>query len=186
MADCWTGCFVRPWILALLLVPLLALGWLSFNRVQTGFMPHVDEGGFVMDYYTQAGHLASPRPSAIMAQVDAILHATPEVATFSRRLGTGLGGDLGESYHGDYFVRLKPGHARPTEEVMADVLAAVQAKVPGVQVELAQLMEDLIGDLTAVPQPIEIKLYADDTARADRHRRNGLPAASRKIAAWPR
>ena len=34
--------------------------------------------------------------------------------------------------------------------------------MPGVQVELAQLMEDLIGDLTAVPQPIEVKLYATD------------------------
>ena len=49
---------------------------------------------------------------------------------------------------------------RPT--VMAAVLAEVQAKVPGVEIELAQLMEDLIGDLTAVPQPIEIKLYASD------------------------
>ncbi len=35
--------------------------------------------------------------------------------------------------------------------------------MPGVQIELAQLMEDLIGDLTAVPQPIEIKLYGADT-----------------------
>ncbi|NWN33757.1 hypothetical protein GY663_31760, partial [Klebsiella michiganensis] len=35
-------------------------------------------------------------------------------------------------------------------------------KVPGVEVEVAQLMEDLIGDLTAVPQPIEVKLYASD------------------------
>jgi multidrug efflux pump subunit AcrB len=47
---------------------------------------------------------------------------------------------------------------------MAAVLAQVQAEVPGVQVELAQLMEDLIGDLTAVPQPIEVKLYASATA----------------------
>jgi multidrug efflux pump subunit AcrB len=37
-------------------------------------------------------------------------------------------------------------------------------KVPGVQVEVAQLMEDLIGDLTSVPQPIEIKLYSSDAA----------------------
>ena len=85
--------------------------------------------------------------------------------TFSRRLGTGLGGDLGESYHGDYFVRLKAGHARPTEDVMAAVLADSAGQVPGVQIELAQLMEDLIGDLTAVPQPIEIKLYANDFRR---------------------
>jgi len=37
--------------------------------------------------------------------------------------------------------------------------------VPGVDIELAQLMEDLIGDLTAVPQPIEIQLYAEDPAK---------------------
>ena len=34
--------------------------------------------------------------------------------------------------------------------------------VPGLNVEMAQLMEDLIGDLTAVPQPIEVKLFGDD------------------------
>ena len=27
---------------------------------------------------------------------------------------------------------------------------------------MAKLMEDMIGDLTAVPQPIEVKLYSDD------------------------
>src|SRR5207245_8704632 len=34
--------------------------------------------------------------------------------------------------------------------------------IPCFQVELLQWMDDLIGDLTAVPQPIEIKLYSDD------------------------
>jgi multidrug efflux pump subunit AcrB len=45
---------------------------------------------------------------------------------------------------------------------MSAVLDQTAAKVPGVQVEAAQLMEDLIGDLTSVPQPIEVKLYASD------------------------
>ena len=85
--------------------------------------------------------------------------AFPEVATFSHRLGTGLGGDVGESYHGDGLVRLKPDHARTTPDVMAAVRTAVERDVPSVT---AQLMEDLTGDLTAVPQPIEIKLYATD------------------------
>ena len=151
----------RPWLLFLALMPLLAAGWFAYNAVPTGFMPAVDEGGFILDYYTPAGTSLTETGREI-AEVDAILHATPEVATFSRRLGTGLGGDLGESYHGDYFVRLKPNHARSTPAVMAAVLAEVQAKVPGVEIELAQLMEDLIGDLTAVPQPIEVKLYASD------------------------
>ena len=153
--------FRRPWILAVALLPVLAMGFVSYSRVQTGFMPKVDEGGFVMDYYTPSG-TSLIETQRVMAQVDAILHAQPEVETFSRRLGTGLGGDLGESYHGDYFVRLTASHARPTEAVMAAVLAAVEHQVPGVQIETAQLMEDLIGDLTAVPQPVEIKLYAND------------------------
>ena len=42
-------------------------------------------------------------------------------------------------------------------------------------IELAQLMEDLIGDLVAVPQPIEVKLYGDNPAQMD--------AAAKKVAA---
>ena len=45
---------------------------------------------------------------------------------------------------------------------MDEVRKKIAQGVPGLQIELAQLMEDLIGDLTAVPQPIEIKLYSDD------------------------
>jgi multidrug efflux pump subunit AcrB len=168
------GLGARPWLLAVIAVPLLALGYVASTRVPTGFMPKVDESGFVMDYYTKPG-TSIVESSREMAQVDAILHANPDVETFSRRLGTGLGGDLGQSYHGDYFVRLKASHSKPTEQVMADTLAQVNARVPGVEIELAQLMEDLIGDLTAVPQPIEVKLYSADPAP--------LRAQAEKIAA---
>lgn len=151
----------RPaWLLAVV-IPLLVLGGVAYTRVATGFMPSVDESGFVMDYYTKPG-TSLPETARQVAQVEAILRSMPEVDTFSRRLGTGLGGDLGQSYHGDFFVRLKPGHERPTEDVMSDVREHIEHEVPGVEVELAQLMEDLIGDLTAVPQPIEIKLYSAD------------------------
>ncbi|MDB5448383.1 MAG: acriflavin resistance protein, partial [Phenylobacterium sp.] len=61
-------------------------------------------------------------------------------------------------------IRLKRTGRRPIEEVMNDVASQAQAAVPGVEFETAQLMEDLIGDLTAVPQPIEVKLYSEDTA----------------------
>ncbi|RDI98661.1 AcrB/AcrD/AcrF family protein [Dyella solisilvae] len=151
----------RPALLLAVVLPLLLVGGLAYTRVSTGFMPAVDESGFVMDYYTTPG-TSLPETARQIGQVEAILREMPEVDTFSRRLGTGLGGDLGQSYHGDFFVRLKPGHERGTEEVMSDVRERVEHEVPGVQVELAQLMEDLIGDLTAVPQPIEIKLYAAD------------------------
>jgi multidrug efflux pump subunit AcrB len=157
------GLFRRPRLLLIGLFPLLILGFIAFRAVPTGFMPKVDEGGFVMDYYTKPGTSLAETEREV-AQVDAILRATPEVETFSRRLGTGLGGDLGQSHHGDYFVRLKDRRRRATPQVMTGVRKAIEDKVPGVEVELAELMEDLIGDLTAVPQPIEIKLYAADPA----------------------
>ncbi|WP_159981356.1 MULTISPECIES: efflux RND transporter permease subunit [unclassified Novosphingobium] len=151
----------RPWLLAVIAVPVLVIGYIGYSNVSTGFMPKVDEGGFVMDYYTAAGTSLDESGRQI-GQIDAMLHSNPEVLTFSRRLGTGLGGDLGQSYHGDYFVRLKPGHSRPTEDVAAAIADDIALKVPGVRIEVAQLIEDLIGDLTAVPQPVEVKLYASD------------------------
>ena len=151
----------RPWLLAVIGAPLLIVGYIGYQNVPTGFMPKVDEGGFIMDYYTSPGTSLNETERQV-GQIDAMLHANPDVLTFSRRLGTGLGGDLGQSYHGDYFVRLKSNHGKPTDQIATEVADAVTAKVPGVQVEVAQLMEDLIGDLTAVPQPIEIKLFATD------------------------
>jgi multidrug efflux pump subunit AcrB len=167
--------FRRPWILAAAFAVLLLGGFLAARGVPTGFMPKVDEGGFILDYTTKPG-TSLDETGREVAQIDALLRATPEVETFSRRLGVGLGGNLGQSYHGDYFVRLKPGHKRSTAEVMAAVRTQADAQVPGVQIEPAQLMEDLIGDLTAVPQPIEVKLYGADTATL-------IPQAERVAAA---
>lgn len=156
--------FAKPIILLGAIVPLLLLGALAYHKVPSGFMPKVDEGGFVMDFYTKPG-TSLDETERELHQIEAILREQPEVDTFSRRTGTGLGGDLGEPHHGDFFVHLKPDHARATEEVMSAVLEDVQKNVPGVDIELAQLMEDLVGDLTAVPQPIEIQLYAEDPAK---------------------
>jgi multidrug efflux pump subunit AcrB len=166
--------FQTPWLIALGIVPLLVIGGVAYGRVATGFMPAVDEGGFVLDYTTLPGTSVTETNREV-SQVEVILRGMPEVQTFTRRTGLGLGGSLSEPNHGDFFVLLKPNHARSTPTVMADVLAQVGSLVPGIKVELAQLMEDLIGDLTAVPQPIEIKLYATDTA--------ALIPQARKVAA---
>jgi len=166
--------FARPWLIALVLVPLLALGWFAYSHVGSGFMPKMDEGGFVLDFRSTPG-TSLDETSRELAQVEAILRATPDVDTFSTRIGTGLGGGLSEPNTGDFFVRLKSGPRRPVETVMAEVQGKVNQSVPGLTVALAQLMEDLIGDLTAVPQPIEVKLFANDPA--------ALNPAARKLAA---
>ncbi len=151
----------RPLLILLLVLPLCGLGWLAYRHVGSGFMPVMDEGGFIIDYRTEPGTALS-ETDRLLRQVESILEQTPEVQTYSRRTGTGLGGGLTEANEGDFFVRLKPPPRRPIDEVMAEVQAKIDARVPGVSAEMAQLMEDMIGDMTAVPQPIEIKLYSDD------------------------
>ena len=142
---------------------MAVLGVAAWSHVPSGFMPAMDEGGFILDYKAQPGAALSDT-DRLLRQVEQIVTATPEVASYSRRTGAQLGGGLSEADEGDYFIRLKGGSRRPIEAVMADVRQQVQAKVPGLAIETAQLMEDLIGDLTAVPQPVEVKLFGDDPA----------------------
>lgn len=155
------GLTKRPWLLLAALVPLLVVGWFAYSNVATGFMPTMDEGGFVLDYKTKPG-TSLTETNRELEQVEKILTANPAVRTFSRRTGSGLGGDLQEANTGDFFVRLKNGGRDPIETVMSTIRQQIESKVPGVNVDLSQLMEDLIGDLTAVPQPIEVQLYAND------------------------
>lgn len=161
------GLLPRPWLVLAFLVPFLFAGWLAFQNVGSGFMPAMDEGGFILDYVAPPGTSLS-ETDRLMRQVEAILRATPEVETYSRRTGLQLGGGITESNTGDFFIRLKPFPRRGIEEVMDEVRTTVEKNVPGLEIETPQLMEDLIGDLTSVPQPIEIKLYSDDQATLEK------------------
>ena len=156
--------FARP-VRVLLIggIALLAGGGLAWTQLQSGFMPHMDEGGFILDYKAKPG-AALTDTDHLLRQVETIVRQTPEVLSYSRRTGVQLGGGLTEADEGDFFIRLKDGSRRDIDEVMAEIRGKVQASVPGLEIETAQLMEDLIGDLTAVPQPIEVKLFSDDPA----------------------
>jgi len=143
---------------------LIAVGGFAWTKLESGFMPAMDEGGFILDYKAKSGAALSDT-DRLLRQVETIIRQTPEVASYSRRTGVQLGGGLTEADEGDFFIRLKGGSRRPIEEVMSDIRGKVESQVPGLEIETAQLMEDLIGDLTAVPQPIEVKLFGDDDAQ---------------------
>ncbi len=165
----------RPGRFVLIVALSLSLaGAFAWSRVPSGFMPAMDEGGFVLDYKAQSGS-ALTDTDRLLRQVETIITATPEVASYSRRTGVQLGGGLTEADEGDYFIRLKGGSRRNIDAVMTDIRQQIDTKVPGLSVELIQLMGDLIGDLTAVPQPIEVKLFGQD--------RTQIAAAAKRVAA---
>ena len=160
-SRCMGALLKRPVLVLLPLAVLGVAGWLAFQNVASGFMPAMDEGGFIIDYVSPPG-TSLAETDRLLRKVEAILQATPEVETYSRRTGAQLGGGVTEPNTGDFFVRLKPGPRREIEDVMDDVRQQVQDAAPGLDIETAQLMEDLIGDLTSVPEPIEVKLYSED------------------------
>ena len=150
-----------PWLVLIGIVPLLLMGYVAYKQIGSGFMPHMDEGGFILDYRAPAG-TSLTETDRLLRQVESILQTNSAVDTYSRRTGAQLGGGLTEANEGDFFVRLKPLPRPPIDQVMGEIRTRIENQVPGLEVEMALLMEDLIGDLTAVPQPIEIKLFGDN------------------------
>ena len=151
----------RPVLVLTVLIPFLMLTFVAYKQVGSGFMPHMDEGGFVLDFLSPPG-TSLAETNRLTGQIEDILKADPAFETYSKRTGGGLGGSLHQSNEGDFFVRLKPFPRPPIDLVMDRIRRQVNQKVPGLDTDLILLMEDLIGDLTAVPQPIEVKLYDDN------------------------
>lgn len=151
----------NPLIIPLVIMPFLTLGYFAYQHTGSGFLPSMDEGGFILDYRTKSGTSLS-ETDRLLQQVEEILQTTPEVQTYSRRTGLSLGGFITEANEGDFFIRLIPMPRRGLDDVMDEIRDHVVHEVPGIEIEMAKLMEDIIGDLTAVPQPIEIKLFSDN------------------------
>jgi multidrug efflux pump subunit AcrB len=97
--------------------------------------------------------------------VEKLLAAVPEVESTSRRTGLQLGlAAVTEANTGDFSVRLKTDRSRGIEQVISDIRSKVTEKYPQLDVEFIQVLQDMIGDLTSSPEPIEIKLFSQDPA----------------------
>jgi multidrug efflux pump subunit AcrB len=144
------------------LLILAGLGIFAYGRVGTGFLPQMDEGALVIDYYTAPG-TSLAETDRELAQVDAILHENRYVDTVSRRIGAGLGGDFKETYQGDIVAHLIDPSRRPSIwTIMDDITNRVTLEVPGIHLDIHQLMGDMIGDMVGRPQPVVIELSANN------------------------
>ncbi len=137
----------------------MALYW----RLESDFLPEMDEGGFVIDYVAPAGTSLTETNRALM-QVEEILRNTPEIESYSRRTGAALGFALVEPNTGDFLIKLKPSRIRKTKEVIADLRKQLTVTQPHIEWEFPGILADLIGDLTSSPEPVEIKLFSPDMA----------------------
>ena len=145
-------CLRRRAVVLLLLLPLIFGTYLLYSRIETGFFPEFDEGGFVLDYQLPAG-TSLAETDKVSGQIEAVLAHTPEVAAWSRRTGAQLGFDITTENRGDMSVRLKSDRTRDINAVMDDVRAQVTAQYPAADVDFHQTLQDNVGDIAGSRTP---------------------------------
>jgi len=159
----------HPRRIAVAAVALVALGAGLWRVVGTGFLPEIDEGAFILDYWTPGG-TALAETNRQLGIAESLLTATPEVTGTARRTGAELGMFATDQNRGDIVVRLAPRsrRARDVFTVIDDVRDRVQGAVPRLHIEFMQILADVINDLAGAARPVEIKLYGEplDTLEA--------------------
>ena len=145
---------------------LIALPVIAYFRLSTGFLPEMDEGGFVVDYLTPAGTSLS-QTNTLAQQMEQKVASLPEQSAYSRRTGAELGLFATEQNKGDILVKLKPRSQRNrnANEIIDDLRGQINSSIPGVDVEFVQILQDMLGDLEGSPEPVEIKIFGADNAQ---------------------
>ncbi len=151
------------WVTLAICICIAIAGWKIYGHLPSGFMPDMDEGGFVIDCLTPWG-TSLDETDRMMQEAEKILQSTPEVEGYSRRTGARLALAIAEPNKGDFLVKLRPDRKRSTEEIKSELREKFNAALPGVEWEFPGILGDLLGDLTESPNPIEIKLFSNDTA----------------------
>jgi CzcA family heavy metal efflux pump len=158
----WVSFFLRRPILSLLFILfLLASIIYILPRLETGFLPEMDEGSIVLDYKAPPG-TSLEETDRILTEVEKIIVKVPEVSTYSRRTGAQMGFFITEPNDGDYLIHLNDKRTRSTTEVIDDIRKKIEATQPALEIDFGQVIGDMLGDLMASVQPIEIKIFGSD------------------------
>ncbi len=152
----------RPWLLTASSVVIVVLSAVCYNFLGSDLLPAMDEGGFILDYFTPPGSSLT-ESNRILQHIEQIMRSVPEVENTTRRTGLQLGlVAVTEANNGDFTVKLKSDRKRAIDDVISDIRAQVEEAEPATKIEFIQLLQDMIGDLTSQPEPVVIKLFSQD------------------------
>jgi CzcA family heavy metal efflux pump len=161
----WVAFFIKRPVISLLLVGGMIMALIIvYPKLETDFLPQMDEGSIVLDYSSPAG-TSLEETDRMLREVEKIIVKIPEVASYSRRTGTQMGFFITEPNRGDYLIQLKKKRSRTTEEVIDDIRRQIENTQPALRVDFGQVIEDMLGDLMTSVQPIEIKIFGDNQQR---------------------
>src|SRR5438874_3601252 len=135
--------------------------WFILPKLQTGFLPEMDEGSIVLDYTSPPG-TSLDATDTMLREIEKIINKVPEVQAYSRRTGTQMGFFITEPNSGDYLIQLKKKRSRTTEQVIEEIRKKVEGTLPQLRIDFGQVIGDMLGDLMTSVQPVEIKIFGDD------------------------
>lgn len=158
----WVSLFIhKPLISAVFVLLLIAVIIFIPGRLESGFLPDMDEGSIVLDYTSPPG-TSLEETDRMLREIEKIIIKHPDVAAYSRRTGTQMGFFITEPNTGDYLIQLKKGREKSTEEVISDLRTAISSTQSALRVDFGQVIGDMLGDLMTSTQPIEIKVFGND------------------------
>ena len=170
------GVLDHPRRLAAALLVLVVAGLGLSRLVGTGFLPEIDEGAFVLDYFTPGG-TALAETDREVGIAESILAATPEITGTSRRTGAELGFFATGQNSGDIVARLTPRNRRSRDvfAVMDHVRDEAATAVPRLHIEFMQILADVINDLAGAARPVEVKLFGESLDTLEAYARRLAP-----------
>ncbi len=171
----WIAWFIQRPVLSFAFTIFLIVSIIFISkRLETGFLPEMDEGSLVFDYKSPPG-TSLQETDRILREVEKIFPSIPEIKTYSRRTGTQMGFFITEPNTGDYLIQLKKNRKRSTNEVIDEIRKKIETSQPALWVDFGQVIGDMLGDLMSSTQPVEIKIYGDN--------QNLLQSLAKQVAA---
>jgi multidrug efflux pump subunit AcrB len=147
----------RAWFVYGAAVCVFVVTALMLVRLPTDFLPSVDEGQFEIKYALPAG-MSLDASDALATGIERAVLADPAVAHEARLSGVDTNGYVATPPDaGTIRVILRPG-APPFDVVAGRLRIAIANVNQYVALEVHQLLEDQINDLTGAPEPIQLNV----------------------------
>ncbi len=96
-----------------------------FKGIETGLMPAMDEGSFMLDYWAPTGSPLA-QTEAMIHQVENILSKNPDIDAYVRRTGAENGIYATQTSRGDIQVSLRPAESDPITLLTKEVRPSLE------------------------------------------------------------
>ena len=154
----------RPWISMIFVAGLILAIILVYPHLGTGFLPDMDEGSIVLDYSSPPG-TSLEETDRMLQQAEKLISQNPNVQAYSRRTGTQMGFYITEQNRGDYLIQLKKNKTETTDQVIDELRKKIASSQPALRIDFGQVITDMLGDLMASVQPIELKVFGSEQSK---------------------